>query len=141
MIRRPPRSTRTDTLFPYTTLFRSAVRAREQLTLDAAALFAEVDVLLTPTTAVPAFAAEGPPPGGAMATPFTMLANLCWNPSISVPAGPTNEGLPVGPQITAASHRDAVPPPLHWLWDQTSPWPRQAPPLAPRTATTRHISP
>src|SRR3546814_9686854 len=28
MIRRQPRSTRTDTLFPYTTLFRSAVRRR-----------------------------------------------------------------------------------------------------------------
>src|SRR3546814_4938157 len=28
MIRRPPRSTRTDTLFPYTTLFRSADRRR-----------------------------------------------------------------------------------------------------------------
>src|SRR3546814_7265012 len=28
MIRRPPRSTRTDTLFPYTTLFRSRVPAR-----------------------------------------------------------------------------------------------------------------
>src|SRR3546814_3449269 len=27
MIRRPPRSTRTDTLFPYTTLFRSPGRA------------------------------------------------------------------------------------------------------------------
>src|SRR3546814_17039956 len=27
MIRRPPRSTRTDTLFPYTTLFRSIVEA------------------------------------------------------------------------------------------------------------------
>src|SRR3546814_4662536 len=27
MIRRPPRSTRTDTLFPYTTLFRSSVAA------------------------------------------------------------------------------------------------------------------
>src|SRR3546814_9721032 len=27
MIRRPPRSTRTDTLFPYTTLFRSAIVA------------------------------------------------------------------------------------------------------------------
>src|SRR3546814_1783301 len=26
MIRRPPRSTRTDTLFPYTTLFRSILR-------------------------------------------------------------------------------------------------------------------
>src|SRR3546814_9903617 len=29
MIRRPPRSTRTDTLFPYTTLFRSLVGARQ----------------------------------------------------------------------------------------------------------------
>src|SRR3546814_4738475 len=28
MIRRPPRSTRTDTLFPYTTLFRSAHQSR-----------------------------------------------------------------------------------------------------------------
>src|SRR3546814_13773239 len=28
MIRRPPRSTRTDTLFPYTTLFRSTVRGQ-----------------------------------------------------------------------------------------------------------------
>src|SRR3546814_12452983 len=28
MIRRPPRSTRTDTLFPYTTLFRSPVTTR-----------------------------------------------------------------------------------------------------------------
>src|SRR3546814_4765817 len=27
MIRRPPRSTRTDTLFPYTTLFRSVMRS------------------------------------------------------------------------------------------------------------------
>src|SRR3546814_16012769 len=30
MIRRPPRSTRTDTLFPYTTLFRSRNRAFDQ---------------------------------------------------------------------------------------------------------------
>src|SRR3546814_5908224 len=29
MIRRPPRSTRTDTLFPYTTLFRSEQMGRE----------------------------------------------------------------------------------------------------------------
>src|SRR3546814_3818883 len=30
MIRRPPRSTRTDTLFPYTTLFRSHEKRQEQ---------------------------------------------------------------------------------------------------------------
>src|SRR3546814_12761669 len=31
MIRRPPRSTRTDTLFPYTTLFRSIVTGRGEV--------------------------------------------------------------------------------------------------------------
>jgi aspartyl-tRNA(Asn)/glutamyl-tRNA(Gln) amidotransferase subunit A len=107
--------------------FARAFRAREQLTLDAAALFRDVDVLLTPTTAVPAFAAEGPPPGGAMATPFTMLANLCWNPSISVPAGLTSAGLPVGLQITAARHRDEVPLRLARIWEHVAPWPRHAP--------------
>src|SRR3546814_1956450 len=33
MIRRPPRSTRTDTLFPYTTLFRSATTFRSAIHL------------------------------------------------------------------------------------------------------------
>src|SRR3546814_2730866 len=35
MIRRPPRSTRTDTLFPYTTLFRSPPRSTRTSTSDA----------------------------------------------------------------------------------------------------------
>src|SRR3546814_11507228 len=50
MIRRPPRSTRTDTLFPYTTLFRSersafraAVIAFDQSSGDSAAEAAEND--------------------------------------------------------------------------------------------------
>src|SRR3546814_989112 len=34
MIRRPPRSTRTDTLFPYTTLFRSFATAFGQVVLE-----------------------------------------------------------------------------------------------------------
>src|SRR3546814_16471158 len=36
MIRRPPRSTRTDTLFPYTTLFRSSFHPRVEMRLDRA---------------------------------------------------------------------------------------------------------
>src|SRR3546814_5209495 len=43
MIRRPPRSTRTDTLFPFTTLFRSARVAMwitdHQMNLDSAKVF------------------------------------------------------------------------------------------------------
>src|SRR3546814_20162418 len=44
MIRRPPRSTRTDTLFPYTTLFRSHIGRPRDGTLieDVAALVGEV---------------------------------------------------------------------------------------------------
>src|SRR3546814_3629417 len=38
MIRRPPRSTRTDTLFPYTTLFRSGELALENFQLQQAQL-------------------------------------------------------------------------------------------------------
>src|SRR3546814_8475630 len=34
MIRRPPRSTRTDTLFPYTTLFRSALDSATRCTVN-----------------------------------------------------------------------------------------------------------
>src|SRR3546814_10279827 len=37
MIRRPPRSTRTDTLFPYTTLFRSVGGAQRRSVVDAVA--------------------------------------------------------------------------------------------------------
>src|SRR3546814_6478622 len=42
MIRRPPRSTRTDTLFPYTTLFRSTAKA--------IALTSGLPVVAVPTT-------------------------------------------------------------------------------------------
>src|SRR3546814_19602357 len=42
MIRRPPRSTRTDTLFPYTTLFRSDAEDRVAGTLERAEAVAEV---------------------------------------------------------------------------------------------------
>src|SRR3546814_2201217 len=43
MIRRPPRSTRTDTLFPYTTLFRSAETLTPPSKLDGVELTLEGD--------------------------------------------------------------------------------------------------
>src|SRR3546814_14754660 len=48
MIRRPPRSTRTDTLFPYTTLFRSE-KAREKFRLQWTENAEHVTPLLLPT--------------------------------------------------------------------------------------------
>jgi aspartyl-tRNA(Asn)/glutamyl-tRNA(Gln) amidotransferase subunit A len=107
--------------------YSKMLRRRFQLEKDCAALFDDIDVLLMPSTAVPAFAAEGPPPGGAMATPFTMLANLCWNPAISVPCGLTSDGLPVGLQIMVRRHADEVALRLARIFEQTQPWPRFAP--------------
>jgi aspartyl-tRNA(Asn)/glutamyl-tRNA(Gln) amidotransferase subunit A len=115
--------------------FARAWRHRQQLEEEVADLFDDIDVLLTPTTAVPAFAAEGPLPmeidGRDARTsgpaPFTMLANLCWNPAVSVPAGLTHEGLPVGLQIVARRHADNVALRLARIFEQTRPWPRLAP--------------
>src|SRR3546814_14393620 len=45
MIRRPPRSTRTDTLFPYTTLFRSSGGQQQRVAI-ARAIVTHPDVLL-----------------------------------------------------------------------------------------------
>ena len=117
--------------------YARALRHRQQLEEEVADLFADIDVLLTPTTAMAAYAAEGPLPmeiDGKDAShsgpvPFTMLANLCWNPAISVPAGLTHDGLPVGLQITARRHADDVALRLARIVEQTRPWPRLAPPL------------
>src|SRR3546814_13498597 len=48
MIRRPPRSTRTDTLFPYTTLFRSPAERRAAVQHD---FVASEDGIVTATVA------------------------------------------------------------------------------------------
>jgi aspartyl-tRNA(Asn)/glutamyl-tRNA(Gln) amidotransferase subunit A len=115
--------------------FARALRHRRALEEAVADLFRDVDVLLLPATAVPAFAAAGPMPmevDGRDAShcgpvPFTMLANLCWNPAVSVPAGLTSEGLPVGLQVVGRRHADEVVLRLARLYEQARPWPRLAP--------------
>ena len=111
------------------------VQRRAQLEEEIASVFDDVDVLLTPATAVPAFAATGPMPSQvagekvhpAMVVPFTMVGNLCWNPAVSVPAGPTEGGLPIGMQIMGRRHADATVLRLARVYEQIRPWPRVAP--------------
>src|SRR3546814_19115406 len=66
MIRRPPRSTRTDTLFPYTTLFRSQPRAVRTFETESgvrrkAMRPSLLALSLICCAAVPAFALDNPP--------------------------------------------------------------------------------
>lgn len=102
---------------------------------EVAELFSTVDILLTPTTATTALPAAGPMRAtidgeevvGGMLVPFTMLANLAWNPAISVPAGLASDGLPVGLQIVARRHRDELVLRLARIFEEARPWPRLAP--------------
>ena len=119
--------------------YAGILRRRTRLEHEVATLFGDIDVLLTPTTAVPAFAAEGPGAQvtidgreveAALTVPFTMVANLCWNPAISVPAGVTADGRPVGLQIMVRRHADEVALRLGRILEQTRPWPRHAPSVA-----------
>src|SRR3546814_6427439 len=75
MIRRPPRSTRTDTLFPYTTLFRSSTDARLALLRPAYFLGIFADALsmsILPEVVQDTVAAAGLP-SGWVSLPFTLF--------------------------------------------------------------------
>jgi Asp-tRNA(Asn)/Glu-tRNA(Gln) amidotransferase A subunit family amidase len=56
------------------------------------------------------------------AEPFGALINVCWNPAISIPAGITADGLPVGLQIVARRHREDILLRLARIFEQTAPW-------------------
>lgn len=116
--------------------YAAAMTRRREIEMELAALFDSIDVLLTPTSAIPAFAAEGPmpteingrtaPPAGAV--PFAMLANLWGTPAVSVPAGISADGRPIGLQIVGNRHADDVVLRLARVLEQARPWPRHAPP-------------
>lgn len=69
------------------------------------------DLLLTPTVAIPAFEAGRITPAGwdghwTQWTPFTWPFNLTQQPALTVPAGLTRAGLPVGVQLVGPRFGD-----------------------------------
>jgi aspartyl-tRNA(Asn)/glutamyl-tRNA(Gln) amidotransferase subunit A len=99
----------------YTTAdFIKATKIRTKLNNSLKDIFNKYDLLLTPTMPTEAFKAEGPPPseidghpvGLLGALPFTYPFNLSGHPAASVPAGLSDNGLPVGLQIVGQRHRD-----------------------------------
>ncbi|WAL66842.1 amidase [Amycolatopsis cynarae] len=87
------------------------------------------DVLITPTVGVKPFeAGHEVPPGSDLAgwpewTPFTYPFNMTQQPAISVPAGLTADGLPVGLQIVGPRHSDDLVLAVARLLEEVRPWP------------------
>jgi aspartyl-tRNA(Asn)/glutamyl-tRNA(Gln) amidotransferase subunit A len=112
-----------------------AARQRQRIEADMTQVFEEVDVVLSPTSACAPWAADGPYPtiiAGQDATKtgpdsMMMIANFCWLPAISVPAGFTSLGLPIGLQLMARRGNDDVVLRLARLLEIELDWPHHPP--------------
>ncbi|GIL38877.1 amidase [Roseiterribacter gracilis] len=123
--------------FADTTLedLEASQRRLTRLAREVGELFDDIDLLLCPTAATEPYRAEGPMPievagrdaRDTNAEPFTIFANVAWLPSISVPAGVTRAGLPVGLLVTGRRHCDEVLLRAAHLYEQAHPWALGAP--------------
>jgi aspartyl-tRNA(Asn)/glutamyl-tRNA(Gln) amidotransferase subunit A len=115
--------------------FRDAELRLVQVRRELGDFFSRHDVLLTPTVACRPYAADGEYPtqleGRDITTqtiePFTQLSTLGWLPSITVPAGLSSDGLPIGLQIVGPAHRDDIVLRLARIFEEARPWPQVAP--------------
>jgi aspartyl-tRNA(Asn)/glutamyl-tRNA(Gln) amidotransferase subunit A len=106
-----------------------AVTARQAIVDRLSRFFDRYDLLLTPTVATPAFPLGQVNPASISDRPVTHLAwslsyvfNWSGQPSISVPAGRTRDGLPVGLQITGRRLEDALVLRAAAAFEQIRPW-------------------
>jgi amidase len=104
------------------------------------AFFEDFDVLVLPTTVTPPLRLDATFPidvgGRTLHQPFDMLLptyafNLSNFPAISVPAGFTADGLPVGLQIVGGWQQDALVLRTAAAFEQARPWAHRTPPLPP----------
>jgi Asp-tRNA(Asn)/Glu-tRNA(Gln) amidotransferase A subunit family amidase len=94
-----------------------ADRVLDSATLKMRRLFAQIDVLVTPTTPQAAFPLDGPVPNSQ--ADLTSFANLAGCPAVSIPMGTLPNGLPIGLQLVGARGSDLRLLELAAVWSAT----------------------
>ena len=82
----------------------AADRVLDDATLKMRRLFAQVDVLVMPTTSQGAFPLDGPVPDSQ--ADLCSFASLAGCPSVSIPMGTLPNGMPIGMQLVGARGSD-----------------------------------
>ena len=88
----------------YDAYYQKAQKIRTLIKNDFTDAFEKVDLLLTPTTPAPAFGigeVSGDPVQMYLNDVFTVTVNMAGLPGLSVPAGLSSEGTPLGLQLIA----------------------------------------
>jgi aspartyl-tRNA(Asn)/glutamyl-tRNA(Gln) amidotransferase subunit A len=76
----------------------------DDATLKMRRLFAQVDVLVMPTTSQGAFPLDGPVPDSQ--ADLCSFASLAGCPAVSIPMGTLPNGMPIGMQLVGARGSD-----------------------------------
>jgi aspartyl-tRNA(Asn)/glutamyl-tRNA(Gln) amidotransferase subunit A len=115
----------------YDAYYKRAQQVRTLIRRDFLRAYEEVDAILTPTTPTPAFKAgeKADPLEMYLADVFTIGVNLAGLPAISVPAGFTTAGLPIGFQLIGQAGGEAELLAIAHAYDREHPWSRQVPSL------------
>jgi aspartyl-tRNA(Asn)/glutamyl-tRNA(Gln) amidotransferase subunit A len=113
------------------------LEAVQRLRRDAAQLFRDIDVLVTPCAAALPWAAQEPFPAhiaGKSVGPrghaiFTGWVNAAGLPALALPVAPSRIGLPIGLQLIGAFGADDLLLALGADYEAASPWSARWPPL------------
>jgi len=115
----------------YDAYYRRAQQVRTLVSRDFEAAFAAVDAIALPTSPTAAFALGErlhDPVSMYMADTLTVPASLAGLPALSVPAGRTTAGLPVGLQLVAPSWEEERVLSLGYAFEGATTWSGEHPP-------------
>jgi aspartyl-tRNA(Asn)/glutamyl-tRNA(Gln) amidotransferase subunit A len=117
----------------YNAYYQKAQQVRTLLRRDFEQAFAQVDVIVTPTSPTAAFRIGekvDDPLQMYLSDIFTISVNLAGIPALSMPCGFTGNGLPIGLQLLGKPFDEATLLRAAYAYEQATPWHKRRPVLS-----------